>query len=110
MRNIMQDPSLGREAVLLPLPLDMDQCGLTQAIDRMLERGYGIELDPYYADTIVRRFEDAYGLKAVHVESELEFVKLSAQRLASGKKSHGQKGKTRYVKNGKKLRAKGRSR
>ena len=39
MRNIMQDPSLGREAVLLPLPLDMDQCGLTQAIDRMLERG-----------------------------------------------------------------------
>jgi len=80
------------------------------AAEKTGRSGYGIELDPYYADTIVRRFEDAYGLKAVHVESGLEFVKLSAQRLASGKKSHGQKGKTRYVKNGKKLRAKGRSR
>jgi hypothetical protein len=80
------------------------------AAEKTGRRGYGIELDPFYADTIVRRFEDAYGLKAVHVESGLEFVKLSAQRLASGKNSHGQKGKTRYVKNGKKLRAKGRSR
>jgi DNA modification methylase len=80
------------------------------AAEKTGRRGYGIELDPYYSDTIVRRFEDAYGLKAIHVESGLEFVKLSAQRLASGKKRHGQKGKTRYVKNGKKLRAKGRSR
>jgi DNA modification methylase len=80
------------------------------AAEKTGRRGYGIELDPFYADTIVRRFEDAHGLKAVHVESGLEFVKLSAQRLASGKNSHGQKGKTRYVKNGKKLRAKGRSR
>jgi DNA modification methylase len=80
------------------------------AAEKTGRRGYGIELDPYYCDTIVRRFEDAYGLKAVHVESGLGFVKLSAQRLASGKKSHGQKGKTRYVKNGKRLRAKGRSR
>ena len=38
MRNIVQDPSLGREAVLLPLPLDMDQGGLTQAINRVLQR------------------------------------------------------------------------
>jgi hypothetical protein len=39
MRNIVQDPSLGREAILLPLPLNVDQRGLTQAIDRMLQRG-----------------------------------------------------------------------
>jgi hypothetical protein len=52
--------------------------------------GYGIELDPYYSDTILRRFEDVYGLKAVHAESGLEFEKLNTQRSASRKKRHGQ--------------------
>ena len=33
--------------------------------------GRGIEIDPYYADTIIRRFRDLHGLKAIHAESNL---------------------------------------
>jgi DNA modification methylase len=80
------------------------------AAERTGRRGYGVELDPYYCDTIVRRFEDAHDLKAVHVETGLEFDKLKTQRLASGKKRHEQKGKTRAGKTNKKPGAKGRSR
>jgi DNA modification methylase len=80
------------------------------AAEKTGRRGYGIELDPYYSDTIVRRFEDVYGLKAVHVETGLEFDKLNKQRSASGKKRHGQKSKARAVKKSQKRRAKGRSR
>jgi DNA modification methylase len=77
------------------------------AAEKTGRRGYGIELDPYYADTIVRRFEDAYGLKAVHVESGLEFDKLKTQRSASGKKRNGQKSKARSAKKGQKRQTKG---
>jgi DNA modification methylase len=80
------------------------------AAERTGRRGYGVELDPYYCDTIVRRFVDAHDLKAVHVQSGLEFDKLKTQRLASGKKRHDQKGKTRAGKTNKKPGAKGRSR
>jgi DNA modification methylase len=80
------------------------------AAEKTGRRGYGIEIDPYYCDTIVRRFEDVYGLKALHVESGLEFEKLSTQRSASGKKRHGQKSKARNVKKGQKRQTKGRPR
>jgi hypothetical protein len=80
------------------------------AAERTGRRGYGVELDPYYCDTIVRRFVDAHDLKAVHVQSGLEFDKLKTQRLASGRKRHDQKGKTRAGKTNKKPGAKGRSR
>jgi DNA modification methylase len=79
------------------------------AAEKTGRRGYGIELDPYYCDTIVRRFEDAYGLKAVHVESGLEFEKLNTQRSASGKKPHGKKSKARNLKS-QKRQTKGRPR
>src|SRR5882757_9741350 len=46
------------------------------AAERTGRRGHGIELDPYYCDTIVRRFEDVHDLKAIHVETRLEFDKL----------------------------------
>jgi hypothetical protein len=36
MGDIVQDTSLSREAVLFPLPLDVDQRGLAKAVDRML--------------------------------------------------------------------------
>jgi DNA modification methylase len=80
------------------------------AAERTGRRAYGIELDPYYCDTIIRRFGDAHDLKAVHAQSGLEFDKLKTQRLASGKKRHDQKGKTRAGKTNKKPGAKGRSR
>jgi adenine specific DNA methylase Mod len=80
------------------------------AAERTGRRGHGIELDPYYCDTIVRRFEDVHDLKAVHVETGLHFEKLKTQRSASGKKSYGQNGKAPARKTNKKLRSKGRSR
>jgi DNA modification methylase len=44
--------------------------------------GYGIELDPLYADTIVRRWEKVTGKTAVHAETDLPFSTISAQREA----------------------------
>ena len=42
------------------------------AAERTGRRGYGVELDPYYCDTIVRRFVDAHDLKA---SPETKFVR-----------------------------------
>lgn len=39
------------------------------AAEKTGRRGYGIEIDPRYADTIIRRFEKVYALKAKHFES-----------------------------------------
>jgi len=50
------------------------------AAEKTGRRGYGIELDCHYTDTIIRRFEGVFGLKAVHAESELNFEQLKAER------------------------------
>lgn len=47
-------------------------------------RGYGIELDPRYADTIIKRFEKVYGLKAKHVGSGGDFKEIKSARLVEG--------------------------
>ena len=80
------------------------------AAEKTGRRGYGIELDPYYCDTVIRRFEGAYGLKAVHVASGLGFDKLTTQRSTSGKKRNGQKSKARGVKKDQKRQTKRRPR
>ena len=71
------------------------------AAEKTGRRGYGIEIDPHYIDTIIRRFDEVYGLKAIHAESKLDFERLKNER--SKEKRHGQK-----AKNGKGHRAKGR--
>lgn len=43
--------------------------------------GFGIEIDPYYVDTIIRRFYDIYGVKAVHGDTKLDFTETEAERL-----------------------------
>lgn len=50
------------------------------AAEKTGRRGYGIELDTHYADLIIKRFEDVYGLGAVHVDSKLSFDRLKAER------------------------------
>jgi DNA modification methylase len=50
------------------------------AAEKTGRRGYGIEIDPYYVDTIIRRFDAVYGLKAVHAGSNLDFARVSRQR------------------------------
>jgi DNA modification methylase len=62
------------------------------AAEKTGRRGYGIEIDSNYTDIIIRRFNDMYGLKAVHVESELDFERLTNER--SKDKRHGQKVET----------------
>lgn len=75
------------------------------AAEKTGRRGYGIELDPYYVDTIVRRFSDVYDLKAVNVPSGLSFEEISAKQSAL-KEPHRVKEKDSKVKNRKTQKAK----
>jgi len=50
------------------------------AAEKTGRRGHGIEIDPHYVDTIIRRFEAVYGLKAVHAESRLDFAGARGRR------------------------------
>ena len=71
------------------------------AAEKAGRRGYGIEIDCHYTDIIIRRFDEMYGLKAVHAESKLDFERLTNERVKE--KRHGRK-----AKNGKGRRAKDR--
>jgi DNA modification methylase len=71
------------------------------AAEKAGRRGYGIEIDCHYADIIIRRFDEVFGLKAVHAESKLDFERLTNERVKE--KRHGRK-----AKNGKGRRAKDR--
>jgi len=59
------------------------------AAEKTSRRGYGIEIDPYYADTIIRRFDKVYGLKAMHGGTGKTFEEVSAKGLPLGKSRHG---------------------
>lgn len=50
------------------------------AAEKTGRRGYGIELDAHYSDLIIRRFEEIYGLEAVHIDSDLSFDRVRAKR------------------------------
>jgi DNA modification methylase len=59
------------------------------AAEKTGRRGYGIELDAHYADLIIKRFEEVYGLGAIHVDSDLSFDRVRVERTERNK--HGQK-------------------
>jgi DNA methylase len=61
------------------------------AAEKTGRRGYAIEIDPYYVDTIIRRFDEVYGLKALHAESKIDFDGMRGRR--SREKHNGQKAK-----------------
>jgi DNA modification methylase len=50
------------------------------AAEKTGRRGYGIEIDSHYTDIVIRRFDEVYGLKAVHAESKLDFERLTNER------------------------------
>jgi DNA modification methylase len=52
------------------------------AAEKTGRRGCGIELDPYYVDTTIRRFSEVYGLSAVHAGLGKTFDQLSSKRRA----------------------------
>jgi DNA modification methylase len=58
------------------------------AAERTGRRGFGIELDPYYADVAIRRLEQ-YGLEAIHADRKSTFAHISAERSAKRNKDHG---------------------
>ena len=63
------------------------------AAERTGRRGFGIEIDPYYCDQVIARFQDVYGLKAIHVDSGLDFESVKKRRSNQGDKNRGQKSK-----------------
>lgn len=70
------------------------------AAEKTGRRGYGIELDPHFADLVIQRFSDVYGLKATHVDSDLSFDRLrdertKAQNHGKNEKVHESGGKLR---------------
>jgi hypothetical protein len=72
---------LGREkGVALGCDLTFSGSGSLIAAEKTGRRGHGIEIDPHYVDTIIRRFEAVYGLKAVHAESRLDFAGARGRR------------------------------
>ncbi|MGH6678540.1 MAG: DNA-methyltransferase, partial [Bradyrhizobium sp.] len=78
------------------------------AAEKTARRAYGIEIDPYYVDTIIRRFEAVYGLKAVHAQSKLDFAAVSRQR--SREKENAEKSSTETISKGQTRRKRDRSR
>jgi DNA modification methylase len=66
------------------------------AAEKTGRRGFGIEIDPYHVDTIVRRFQANFGLKAVHAETDLDFAAVSRRR--SKEMNDDRKDKTHAIK------------
>ena len=60
------------------------------AAEKTGRRGYGIELDLHYADLIITRFEEVYGLEAIHINSDLSFDRVRTERTERNK--NGQAG------------------
>ena len=75
------------------------------AAEKTGRRGYGIEVDPYYCDTTIRRFADVYRLEAVHAKTGQTFEEMSAKRLTFREPRHA-KEKDSKIKNGKTKKAK----
>lgn len=50
------------------------------AAEKTGRRGYGMEIDPYYVDTIIRRFAEILGVEAVHAETGKPFHTTNSQR------------------------------
>jgi DNA modification methylase len=50
------------------------------AAEKTGRRGYGIELDPHYVDLVIKRFEEVYGLGAIHANSDLSFDRVRTER------------------------------
>lgn len=53
------------------------------AAEKTGRRGYGIELDPHYADVVIQRFDDLHGIKATHADLKSSFDQLKSERTQS---------------------------
>jgi DNA modification methylase len=78
------------------------------AAEKTGRHGYGIEIDPYYVDTIIRRFDAVHGQKALHVGSKSDFAAVSRRR--SEEKKDDQESKKRAISEARRRSTKGRPR
>ncbi|MBW0006900.1 MAG: site-specific DNA-methyltransferase [Sphingomonas sp.] len=53
------------------------------AAERVGRRCFGVEIEPRFADTIIRRFERHSGERAVHLATGKTFTEVTAERLGS---------------------------
>jgi len=67
------------------------------AAEKTGRRGYGIEIDPHYVDTIIRRFEKTCGLKAIHAQSKLDFDVLRRKRSKERRNEHNTKDEKNHL-------------
>ena len=51
------------------------------AAERVGRRCFGVEIEPHFADTIIRRFERHSGEPAIHVATGKTFAEIAAERL-----------------------------
>ena len=56
------------------------------AAEKTGRKGYGIELDPYYVDTIICRFEQTFSLKATLAQTGQDFETTKKLRSSEGKR------------------------
>jgi DNA modification methylase len=76
------------------------------AAEKTGRHGYGIEIDPHYVDTIIRRFEAVFGVKAKQADSDLNFAAVSKRR--SKEKLDVKKSETQAAEGNQSQRKKGR--
>ena len=60
------------------------------AAEKTGRRGYGIEIDPLYADTIIRRFGAVYDAKAVHAVTGRTFEETARDRGADSETANAE--------------------
>lgn len=77
LADILLDSSAPGEMVLDPFGGSGSTLIAAEKVDRV---ACLVELDPKYADVIIRRFERLAGVAAVHVESGRTFAELQAER------------------------------
>jgi len=65
------------------------------AAEKTGRHGYGIELDPHYADLVIKRFEEVYGLGAIHADSDLSFDRVRTERTERSYDDQARKTKAR---------------
>lgn len=75
--DVVLDPFLGSGTTIL-------------ACEDTGRRGRGIELDPYYVDVAIRRWQAFSGLKAIHAEAEETFDTVAERRQNSNPTSETQ--------------------
>ncbi|WP_416193752.1 DNA methyltransferase [Nitrobacter sp. TKz-YC01] len=73
------------------------------ASEKTGRRGYGIEIDPHYVDVIIRRFQQVYGITAIHADLKTEFEKIRFDRARPRGKQNDKKSEDNQE-NAKKIR------